>query len=50
MKTTRLAAWVMILLTAMPAVLAPSVVFAQAQPAAPAKRPALKRDRHFGNG
>jgi biopolymer transport protein ExbB len=36
MKLTRLAAWVMVVLTAMPAVLAPSAVFAQAQPAAPA--------------
>jgi biopolymer transport protein ExbB len=35
MKTTRLAAWVMMLLTAMPAVLAPAAAFAQAQPAAP---------------
>ncbi len=40
MKTTRLAAWVMMLLTAMPAVLAPSVAFAQAQPAAPGAPPA----------
>ncbi len=36
MKMTRLAAWAMIVLTAMPGVLAPSAAFAQAQPAAPA--------------
>jgi biopolymer transport protein ExbB len=39
MKMTRLAAWVMMLLTAMPAVVAPSVAFAQGQPAAPAATP-----------
>ena len=36
MKLTRLAAWVMMLLTAMPVALVPSAAFAQAQPAAPA--------------
>src|SRR5215831_6849166 len=35
-KMTRFAAWAMILLTAMPAALAPTVALAQAQPAAPA--------------
>src|SRR5262249_43420426 len=36
MKMTRLAAWAMIALTAMPTVLLPSAAFAQAQQAAPA--------------
>jgi biopolymer transport protein ExbB len=36
MKMTRLAAWAMIVLTAMPAALVPSAVFAQAQQSAPA--------------
>jgi biopolymer transport protein ExbB len=36
MKMTRLAAWAMIVLTAMPAALVPSAAFAQAQQAAPA--------------
>jgi biopolymer transport protein ExbB len=40
---TRFAAWAMILLTAMPVALAPSVAFAQAQPAAPAAPPATSQ-------
>ena len=43
MKLTRLAAWVMMLLTAMPVALVPSAAFAQAQPAAPAA-PAAPQD------